>query len=292
MKQWIGHIIALLVIVVWGITFVSSKVLLNHGLLPAEIFAIRFFLAYLCMIFICRKPLWSMNVKDELMMAGLGVMGGALYFLTENYALLYGSTSNVAILVSSTPLLTALVVGLFFRAEWLKRRQWIGTFIAFIGMAMVVFNGEVILRLNPLGDILAITAALMWAFYSLFMRFVVDRYSVDFITRKVFAYGLLGILPVLFIHPSEVMMHPMQMLQNPVVIGNLMFLAFIASTACFLLWNWSMKIVGTVRATNYIYIQSVVTMIMAWLVLDERITWMAIMGIAVLIGGMVLVQRR
>lgn len=292
MKQWIGHIIALLVIVVWGITFVSSKVLLNHGLLPAEIFAIRFFLAYLCMIVICRKPLWSMNVKDELMMAGLGVMGGALYFLTENYALLYGSTSNVAILVSSTPLLTALVVGLFFRAEWLKSRQWIGTFIAFIGMAMVVFNGEVILRLNPLGDILAITAALMWAFYSLFMRFVVDRYSVDFITRKVFAYGLLGILSVLFIHPSEVMMHPMQMLQNPVVIGNLMFLAFIASTACFLLWNWSMKIVGTVRATNYIYIQSVVTMIVAWLVLDERITWMAIMGIAVLIGGMVLVQRR
>lgn len=292
MKQWIGHIIALLVIVVWGITFVSSKVLLNHGLLPAEIFAIRFFLAYLCMIVICRKPLWSMNVKDELMMAGLGVMGGALYFLTENYALLYGSTSNVAILVSSTPLLTALVVGLFFRAEWLKSRQWIGTFIAFIGMAMVVFNGEVILRLNPLGDILAITAALMWAFYSLFMRFVVDRYSVDFITRKVFAYGLLGILSVLFIHPSEVMMHPMQMLQNPVVIGNLMFLAFIASTACFLLWNWSMKIVGTVRATNYIYIQSVVTMIVAWLVLDERITWMAIIGIAVLIGGMVLVQRR
>lgn len=83
MKNLYGHIGALLVTIVWGTTFISSKVLLNNGLMPDEIFFMRFLLAYICLALISHKRLWADNLKDELTLCGLGVMGGSLYFLLE-----------------------------------------------------------------------------------------------------------------------------------------------------------------------------------------------------------------
>lgn len=289
-KRWAGHLGALAVVAVWGSTFISSKVLLGRGLTPAEIFFIRFLMAYVCMVVMCHRRLWADNWRDELVLMGLGLTGGSLYFMAENMALIYSTAANVSILVSCSPILTALVVGLFYRSERLHGRQIVGSVIAFIGMAMVVLNGQLILHLRPLGDALAISAALTWAFYSLFMRMLLGRYSTDFITRKIFFYGLVSILPYF------IWVHPMQLdgslLSQPVVALNLLFLGLIASTGCYLLWNWVLGRLGTVKATNYLYVQSLVTMLVAHIILTERITWMAILGAVTLIWGMTIVQRK
>lgn len=288
--RWGGHIGALAVVTVWGTTFVSSKILLNTGLMPADIFFYRFLMAYLCLALVSHRRWWTDTWQDELRLMGLGLMGGSLYFLTENMALVYSATSNVSILVSCSPMLTALVVGLFYRSERMNMRQVLGSIVAFVGMAMIVLNGQLILHLNPLGDILALSAALTWAFYSLLMKGVMERYSTDFITRKIFFYGVLTILPYfLWVEPLNT---HIALLQEPKVLGNLLFLGLLASTGCYLLWNWVMKALGAVKATNYIYLQSLVTMLFAHLVLGERITWMAIAGTLLLILGMLRTQRR
>ena len=288
--KWGGHIGALAVVTVWGTTFVSSKILLNTGLMPADIFFYRFLMAYLCLALVSHRRWWTDTWQDELRLMGLGLMGGSLYFLTENMALVYSATSNVSILVSCSPMLTALVVGLFYRSERMNMRQVLGSIVAFVGMAMIVLNGQLILHLNPLGDILALSAALTWAFYSLLMKGVMERYSTDFITRKIFFYGVLTILPYfLWVEPLNT---HVALLQEPKVLGNLLFLGLLASTGCYLLWNWVMKALGAVKATNYIYLQSLVTMLFAHLVLGERITWMAIAGTLLLILGMLRTQRR
>ena len=284
------HFFALAVVMVWGSTFVSSKVLLNSGLLPADIFFYRFTMAYVCMLVVTHRRLWSDSVRDELLFLGLGITGGSLYFLTENYALLFSAASNVSILVCSTPLLTALLVGAFYRTERLNRRQVVGTVLAFAGMVLIVLNGQLLLHLNPLGDVLALGAAITWAFYSLLMRNVMQRYSADFITRKVFFYGLLTILPYYaFVSPLH---HDMALLTRPVICGNLLFLGLVASTGCYLLWNWVLHQLGAVKATNYIYLQSLVTLLVASVILHERITLMAIAGTLILIIGMYFVERR
>ena len=107
------HLIALLTIIIWSNTFVSSKILLHNGLSPAEIFAIRFALAYVAIIPFTHSKLWCDNLKDELLMLVLGATGGALYFLAENTALQYTGVSNVCLLVCSAPLLTALLARWF-----------------------------------------------------------------------------------------------------------------------------------------------------------------------------------
>ena len=100
-RQWSAHLGVILVVVVWGSTFVSSKVLLNEGLMPADIFFYRFLMAYACLFLLYPKLLFSQSWRDELVFLGLGLMGGSLYFLTENMALVYSTSSNVSILITS-----------------------------------------------------------------------------------------------------------------------------------------------------------------------------------------------
>lgn len=285
-----AHLIAILVVLIWGTTFVSSKVLLNSGLLPADIFFVRFVIAYICMLSISHKRLFANTKADELTLVGLGMMGGSIYFLVENMALLHSTSSNVSILVSTTPLVTAMLLAIFYKSERLSMRQVIGSILAFVGVVLVVLNGQFVLHLNPLGDALALGASLTWGFYSLFMRRIMGRYSADFITRKVFFYGLMTIMPYFaIVHPLNI---DILASGNMTIWGNLLFLGFIASTGGYLLWNWVMRQLGAVKSTNYIYLQPLVTMIAGAFILGERITLLAIAGAVILITGMILAVRK
>lgn len=289
MKSIYGYLGAIAVVCLWGTTFVSSKVLLNEGLMPADIFFYRFTMAYVCMLIMSHGRMWSDNWKDEFTLVGLGVMGGSMYFLTENMALTYSTTANVSILVSTTPLVTALLLSIFYKSERLNGKQALGSVVAFIGVVLVVMNGQLVLHLNPKGDALALGASLTWGFYSLFMKRVMDRYSADFITRKVFAYGLLSILPYFALQPLHC---SPDILTRPVVLSNLLFLGLLASTGGYLLWNWVMQKLGAVKSTNFIYFQSIITMIAGAVILHERITLMALAGVLVLITGMIRALKR
>ena len=289
-NQVLGHLTALLVVMIWGETFVSTKMLLNAGLMPADIFFYRFLLAYVLTWFVSYKRLFCRNFTDELTTFALGVLGGSLYFLTENMALVYSTASNVAILLSSCPLLTALLLSIFYKSERLSKKQIFGSFLAFIGMVMVVLNGQLILHLNPRGDALAIGAAVCWAFYSLLIKRVMHKYSSWFISRKVFFYGLLTILPYYaLVSPLNT---DVSILTRPVVYGNLLYLGSVASMFCYIMWNWTLSKLGAVKATNYLYLQSLFTMVFASLILHERITWMALAGAAILILGMIRAERK
>lgn len=283
------YFIALMVVTIWGSTFVSSKVLLNSGLMPADIFFYRFVMAYFIMLSVSHKKMLADNLKDELTFLGLGLMGGSIYFLTENMALSYSTSANVSILVCTTPIITACVLAIFYKNERMKLRQIIGSIIAFLGVTLIVLNGQLILHLNPLGDVLALSAATTWAFYSLFMKRVMGRYKPEFITRKIFFYGVLTILPYFaIVQPLDT---DTSLLFKPYVLGNLIFLGVIASSLAYLMWNWALREIGTVRASNLLYTQTLVTMVLGSIVLGERITIMAISGVAVLFLGVILAVK-
>lgn len=278
------HVVALIVIAIWGTTFVSSKVLLLNGMHPADIFFYRFALAYVCMCILSHQRLLASSITDELTLLGLGVFGGTMYFLAENTALIYSPASNVAILVCTTPLVTALVLAFFYRSERMTHKQVLWSLLAFVGMALVVLNGQLVLHLNPLGDTLAFSASVSWAFYSLLMKRVLGRYSTDFITRKVFFYGILTILPYyIFVHPLQT---NLDVLTRPIVLSNIAFLGLIASMGCYLLWNVVMDKLGAVRSSNYLYLQTLCAMCAAAIVLHEHISFMSVVGTIILLLGM------
>lgn len=284
---WAYHLMALLTAAIWGTTFVSTKVLIQNGLTPAEIFFYRFALAYVVILLFSGRRLRARGWRDEGWFALAGVAGGSLYFLTENTALGITLASNVSLLVSVSPVLTALLLALFYRYR-LRARMWVGSAAALVGVALVVFNGSFLLRINPLGDMLSLSAALSWAFYCLILRKVGGRYPSLFVTRKVFFYGLLSMA---FYFLFEPLAWKGEALARPAVWMNLLFLGLVASMLCFLMWNVAVKAIGAERAAPYLYVNPLVTMLTASLVLDERITWAAIAGCALIICGVYWTER-
>ena len=283
------HAAALFTVSVWGATFVSTKVLIAHGLTPAWIFLLRFALAYAFILFAVPRPLRLRSAADELLAAAAGVTGGSLYFLLENIALEYAPASNVSLIVCTAPVWTALLLGALDRRERMSRSQAAGSAAAFVGMALVVLNGRFVLHLSPAGDLLSLGAALLWMVYSLVVKRIIGRYPTLLVTRKIFFYGLVTILPVVVARPLD--LSP-DTFARPVVWGNLVFLGLVASMLCYLIWNAVIRHLGAVRATNYIYFNPLVTMVTAWLCIGERITAAALAGAALILGGMWLCERK
>ncbi len=281
-KNFWYHATALAIVVIWGTTFVATKLLLMAGLSPQDIFFYRFLLAYLCIWWLGRERLWAASAKDEGMLALMGVTGGSLYFLAENAALQYTLVSNVALIMATTPLLTALLTHFADKREKIGRRTVCGSLIAFAGVCLVVFNGNFILSMNPRGDLLSFAAALSWAFYTVIYRKLSGRYSDTFITRKVFFYGLLTILPVFLFRPLNT---ELQILARPVVWGNLIYLGMVASLLCFLFWNKALGRLGAVRTTNYGYFSPPVALVASAVVIHEPVTWIAAAGAALVLFG-------
>ena len=278
---------------VWGTTFVWTKLLIINGLSPAQIFTLRFIIAY---VLLTGFSLWrgrhkwlSDNWRDELTMMALGLTGGSMYFLTENESLRFTTATNTSLIVCSCPLFAMLIIALFYKSERFSRLQALGSLLALIGMAAVVLNGHFVLHLSPLGDTLAFSACICWALYTLLMKPVMGRYPAMFITRKVFFYGILTILPYYIFVPD---MPSLDVLMRPEVALNLLFLGSVASMLCYLTWSWCMKGLGAVVCTNWVYVNPITTIIAAWLILDEQITVYFLIGSILIITGMYLSSKK
>lgn len=279
---WIAHVVALCVIMIWGGTFVNTRVLIDKGLLPEEIFVLRTVVAYFCIWFISPKKVFSNSVKDELIMVLLGIFGSSLYFLTENYALKLAVVNDVSFIVCTAPLITLILALFFFKSVKASVPVVVGSLLALVGVGIVIFNGHFVLHLDPLGDLLALAAAVSWAIYSLVMKNFSTRYSSVFITRKVFFYGLITIMPVFLAHPWS---FDFKALLTPSIGLNLLYLSVIASFVCFAAWGWVISQLGALRASNYIYFNPVTTVIMSALILNEHMTIIAFMGSAMILSG-------
>ncbi len=288
-NTWIYHLVAFATVAIWGCTFVSTKVLMLNGLSPAQIFTLRFLIAYVMMLAVYHSRLWADSWRDELKMMLLGISGGSLYFLSENEAMNFTSTTNTSLIVCSCPLFATLLVRLVYRSTTrISMMQLGGSLLAFAGMVIVVLNGRFVLHLSPLGDALAFTACLSWSVYSLLMKWVSAKYGAAFITRKVFFYGVLTILPYYIIYPT---LPTAAVLTKPVVVGNLAFLGCLASMICFLTWNWCISKLGAVKATNWVYFNPITTMIFASWVLGEKITPYFLAGATCILLGMFVADR-
>lgn len=284
------HLVAFLTVAIWGTTFVATKVLMLNGLSPAQIFTLRFSIAYVLMLCFNHRRFLADSWKDEAKMALLGITGGSLYFYSENEAMNFTTTTNTSLIVCSCPLFATLLVRMVYKdSSRIHIVQLLGSLLAFVGMIIVVLNGRFVLHLSPVGDALAFTACMCWAIYSLLMKSVSNHYGAAFITRKVFFYGVLTILPYYLFIPG---FPPMEVFIRPQVFGNLLFLGCLASMICFLTWNWCISKLGTVKATNWVYFNPITTMIFASWVLNEKITPYFLVGATCILLGMYVTDKK
>lgn len=288
MNHYLYHIGAFIMVTAWGISFVSTKELLNNGLNPTEIYLLRFTLAYLLLLTVTCKHIFARSLKDEFRFFICGLCGGSIYFITENTAIGYTLVSNVSLIVTTAPLLTALLMRLVYKNERINAVTIAGSVIAFIGVGFVIFNSSFKLTVNPLGDILSLCAALSWAIYSVVLKSLNSRYDSLFMTRKTFFYGVVTCIPFFLLQPSTC---TIDVLLRPSVIYNLLFLGIVASMLCYILWNVTVKNLGAIRVSNYLYFTPITTLLISAGYLGERITIIGVAGFALILSGVIISEK-
>lgn len=284
-----GHLAAMLTIAIWGTTFISTKVLLTD-FQPVEILFFRFVLGFLALLIVYPRLLKGTTFRQEVTFAAAGLCGVCLYYLLENIALTYTMASNVGVIISVAPFFTAILSHLFLKGEEKLRANFlIGFLIAMAGIALISFNGSS-LHLNLTGDLLALLAALVWACYSILTRKISSYgYHTILTTRRVFFYGLLFMIPTLFLFDFN--WDPAR-LAEPVNLLNLLFLGLGASALCFVTWNFAVKLLGAVKTSIYIYMVPVITVAASVLLLHEPFTWMTGAGTVLTLSGLLLSEAR
>lgn len=283
-KQLLGHILACGTQIMWGATFVSTKVLLNY-FQPVELLFLRMLLAVTALFLIDPHPLRLGDKRRELVFAGAGLTGLVLYFLLENTALTMTYASNVGIIVACAPFFVAVMVGIFFK-EKQGRNFYIGFVIAIAGVIMVSVSGKQSFHLNPLGDFLAFLAMISWGAYSAIVKKINEwDYPIIAVTRRIYFYGVILMLPVLAFKGSG---WNTDAFRKPTVIVNLLFLGLCASAVGFFLWNLATGWIGAVKTSLYIYVSPIVTVVLSMLVLHEKMTVFSVIGsVCILIGLMI-----
>lgn len=283
-KNTTGHLSALLTIIIWGTTFISTKVLLAD-FRPVEILFFRFIMGLFALLAVYPHQLKRTTVRQELAFAAAGLCGICLYYLLENIALTYTMASNVGVIISIAPFFTAILSHLFMKEEKLRANFFLGFVVAMIGIFLISFNGSRF-EVNPVGDLLALLAALIWACYSVLTKKISSYgYNTILTTRRVFCYGVLFMTPALFLFDFEL---GFARFANPVYLFNIVYLGLGASALCFVTWNFSVKVLGAVKTSIYIYMVPVITIVTSVLILKEPITVLSVIGTLLTMIGLFL----
>ena len=278
-----GHLSASLTVMIWALTFISTKVLLKD-FLPIEILFIRFLIGFLVLTVVSRRRLsfngWS---KEKYSMIA-GLFGVFLYYYLENVALTYTLAMNVGIIGSVSPFMTALISRFVLKQGTIPKIFVLGFICSMIGISLISLSGT--LNVDPIGDGLALIATVCWASYSLIVK-KISTFGEGTIaaTQRIFFYGLLFMLPVLFLSIDSFDVSRFAQLGN---LSKLLFLGAGASALCFVTWNFSVKTLGAVRATVYIYTIPMLTTIASVTILGETITIKTVFGILLTLTGLIL----
>lgn len=279
-----GHILAFITIVIWGTTYISTKVLLQ-SFAPVEILFIRFVIGLFALCIICPHRM-KIERKHEIYFVLAGLSGITLYYLFENIALVYTQATNVGVIISVAPFFTAILAHIFLKEKKITRNFILGFIMAMLGICLISYNGSIAFALNPLGDLLALLAAVVWSVYSIVTRKIAEfHYDTIQTTRRTFLYGIIFMIPALFIFGF----HPVYTrLLQPVVLLNILFLGFCACALCFVTWNMAVKILGAVKTSIYIYLVPVITIVTSVFILHEKMNAMSVIGVLCTLTGLFL----
>ena len=282
-RRLAGHLAALFTIIIWGTTFISTKVLLTD-FKPVEILFFRFVMGFAALLLACPHRMKSVGRRQELTFVLAGLCGICLYYLLENIALTYTMASNVGVIISVAPFFTAILSRLFLKSEGkLRANFFIGFVVAMAGVALISFNGSR-MELNPMGDLLAVLAAFVWACYSILTRKISSfGYPVILTTRRTFFYGILFMVPALFLFDFEI---GLERFADVAHLLNILYLGLGASALCFVTWNLAVKVLGAVKTSVYIYMVPVITVVISALVLKEPVTWGSVTGTVLAVAGL------
>ena len=288
-KELLAYFTALGAAFFWGFSFVWFKIaFLAYKPITVVLFRLIISAALILVIAWSLKRLQKPTKKDFKLFFLMAFFEPFLYFLGESYGLTYVSSTVASVIVGTIPLLSPIAAWYFFR-EKVTGKNIAGFLFSFLGVALVVLDGNFRFDAAPIGvglEFLAVFAAIG---YSIVLRHLVFRYN----TLTIIAYqniiGIFLFLPVwLVVDLNDFLSTPF----HPQAFRAIVLLAVFASTLAFVFFTQSIRQIGVNRSNTFVNLIPVFVAILSFVVLKEELGLQKILGILVVISGLFLAQAR
>jgi len=283
---------ALFAVSVWGASFIATKVSLRY-LEPATLVWLRFAIGVviLGLTALVRREFRLPGRRDWLYLALLGFLGITLHQWLQSTGLQTAGAATTGWIVASIPIFMALLGWMVLR-EKLAGLQWIGILLAAMGVLLVVTRGDLSSlasgKFGSFGDFLILLSAPNWAVFSTLSRRGLQRYPATLMMFYVMALGWL-FSSMLFIAG-----HGWGQIRSVAWEGWLAiaFLGFLCSGLAYIYWYDALQVLPVAQTGAFLYFEPIVTVIFAALLLHEQMTLATILGGAIILSGVWLVNRR
>ncbi|CAJ38104.1 predicted transporter (DMT superfamily) [Methanocella arvoryzae MRE50] len=274
-SQSTAKILLVLVMIVWGGSFIASKVGLD-GMYPIELATLRFaiatpvLLAFTLLFYGWRSLI--IEKKDLWVLVGMAMTGITLQYITQLIAMTYTTVTNTALLINMGTFFV-VIPSIIFLKEKFNVDNLLGIVIAFAGLALVVTNGKIEFSPQLIGDGIILISAALWAVYILIGNKLAGKYSVLTQLNYIFVIGFIGLLPFYFLTPH----HDLSQLST-VSWASLLYLAIFCSIIAYFFFNDAIIKIGPSKSAIYQYLEPVFAVIFAILLLNEPLTGFILVG--------------
>jgi drug/metabolite transporter (DMT)-like permease len=270
----------------WGLSFVSSKTILNSGVPPMTMVCIRFVIATVVLNLFARKidPAARLGKKDIIPLAASGLFGVTVYFFFEARGIKLTSASHASLIIATIPIFTVVAEAIFFRT----RIAWIaaaGIVLSVTGVVFVVRPwGSALLSGSIVGDLLMFGACLSWVVYILLSKNLHTRMSEIAITAYQSMFGTIFLVPLALLEHR-------QWVPITLVAGlNLAYLALFCSALTNFLYVYALSRLGPIVISPYINLIPVVSVLGGVVLLGEALVWEQIVGGLLILTGVLIVN--
>lgn len=278
-------------VIVWGASFVFTKLALRD-LQPVTVIWIRFTIGVvvLGLATLARHQLTLPGKSDWPYLAMLGFLGITFHTWLQSTGLQTVQASTTAWVVATSPIFIAILSRLFLQ-EKLNWVQVTGIVLSAIGVIIVVSDGNISSlftgKFGTYGDILILISAINWAVFSILSTSGLKRFQPAQMMFFVMTIGWLFISILFFyLHgPADI-----QHITSTSFIG-VAFLGIFCSGLAYIAWYDGLKALTATQTGAFLNIEPLVTVIVAWVLLGENILFVTLLGGAIIIVGVRLVQK-
>jgi drug/metabolite transporter (DMT)-like permease len=252
---------------------------------PGQIALLRFLVASAVLAVYAVLTRMHLPKKQDLgAIATIGFLGITAYHLLLNYGELTVTAGAASLLVNTAPTFTALLAMAFLR-ERLSLRRWLGIAVSFTGVVLIGGGEARGLSFN-LGSLLILLAAVCISGYMILQKPYLKKYSALQLTTYVIWAGTIFLLPFL---PS--LMKAMATAPMSATIA-VVYLGVFPSAIAYATWAYVLAQIPASRAATLLYLVPVLAIGAAWVWLSEVPTVMSLIGGAIVLSGVVLVNTR
>jgi drug/metabolite transporter (DMT)-like permease len=271
-------------VVIWASAFAGIRLALR-AYSPGHLTLLRFLVASLVLaIYAALRRMRLPAPRDLPALALLGFTGFSLYHAALNYGEVTVPAGVASLLIASAPMFTALLAVLFF-GERLTAWGWLGIGISFTGVALITMGESEGLRFSP-GALLILLAAVSTSVYNVFQKPLLKRYSALQFTASAIWIGTLFMLVFLPGLPQAVAEAP------PGATWAVIYLGVFPAALCYVTWTYVLARMPASIAGSFIYLVPVMATLIAWFWLGEMPAWLSLVGGAISLSGVVLINYR